>query len=67
MIDLEQDVFLELNILELLIFNDNILADTLHGIDLLGLLVLHQVHLPESALSDHAHYNKVLEPCLAIS
>jgi len=33
MIDLEEDVFLELNVLKLLIFNNNIFADTLHSIN----------------------------------
>lgn len=51
-IDLAQDVFLQLNILHLLIFENDILANDLHGEQLLGSNLLDQEHLTEGTLAD---------------
>ena len=67
MINLEEDVFLQLDVLKLLIFNDYILADTFHGINKLGMHVLHKIHLSKGALAYHTHYYKILEARLAVS
>eukprot|EP00350_Pseudokeronopsis_sp_OXSARD2_P007223 CAMPEP_0170551992 /NCGR_PEP_ID=MMETSP0211-20121228/9974_1 /TAXON_ID=311385 /ORGANISM="Pseudokeronopsis sp., Strain OXSARD2" /LENGTH=387 /DNA_ID=CAMNT_0010859499 /DNA_START=410 /DNA_END=1573 /DNA_ORIENTATION=- len=52
-VDVKEDVLLQLNVLKLLIINDYIFSDALHGEDLGGVLVLHQEHLPEGPLPNH--------------
>jgi len=39
-VDAIEDIFLQLDILELLVVNDDVLSDTLHSVDLLGVHVL---------------------------
>lgn len=49
----EEDVFLEFDVLVLLVVDDDVLPDALHGVDLLVLHVLNEEHLPEGPLTDH--------------
>ena len=58
---IEQDVFLQFNILKLLIINDNVLSDTLHSIYFVVFVMLNQIYLSESALPNHLPYYKVSE------
>jgi hypothetical protein len=57
--DLVQDVLLELNVLHLLVFKDNVFADALHGVQLLVKLVLDHENLAKSALADQLPELKV--------
>ena len=59
MIDLAKDVLLQLDVLHLLVFQDDILANDLHGVHLLRCHVLDEEHLTERALSDHLDNLKV--------
>lgn len=66
MIDLKENVFLKLDVLKLLILHDDVLPDALHRIYLLIELVLHHIHLPEGALTDHAQNGEILKTRLPI-
>ena len=52
-VDLSQNVFFELDVLHLFVFEYYVLSDALHGVELVGLGVLDQEHLTERALADH--------------
>jgi hypothetical protein len=60
-LDRVEDIFLELDVLELLIVDDYVLADALHRIDALRVHVLDQVDLAKGALANHLHDHEVLQ------
>jgi len=60
---LAQNIFLELDVLHLLVLEDDVLADALHRVQFASCGVLHQVHLAECALADHLTNLKVLKRC----
>lgn len=53
MLDGVKDLLLKLNILNLFIFNDNVLADALHCIEFIGVTILDKEDLTESTLTKH--------------
>lgn len=58
---LAQNIFLELDVLHLLVLQDNIFADAFHRVQLLGHLMLHEEHLSEGTLADHLTNIEVLQ------
>jgi len=60
-VDSIQDIFLELDIFHLLVLKDDILADALHGEELLGAGLLDQEHLPEGTLANHLEQLEVIQ------
>ena len=52
-IDRAQNIFLKLYVLHLLILQNDVLSDALHGIKFLGGYVFDKEHLTEGALSNH--------------
>ena len=61
MLNRVKNVFLKLNVLELLIVNNDILSDALHCIDCLGCHVLDQIDLAEGTFAHHSHDHEVLK------
>ena len=61
MLDGIQNIFLQLNVLHLLILQNHIFPDALHGIELLVKLVLHQEYFTESTLADQFSEFEVLQ------
>mmetsp|Transcript_46424 Transcript_46424/g.61484 ORF Transcript_46424/g.61484 Transcript_46424/m.61484 type:complete len:245 (+) Transcript_46424:821-1555(+) len=51
-VDLTQDVFLELDVFHLLVLQNDILPDDLHGVELAGLRMLDEEDLAEGTLAD---------------
>lgn len=56
-----QDIFLELDVFHLLVFDDNIFSNTLHSVQLAGSLLLHKEDLSESTLTDKLAKLEVLK------
>ena len=65
-VDLPQDVLLQLNVLHLLIFENDILADDLHGKKLFCSDLLNEEDLTESALADQFTNLEVLQRDLGV-
>jgi len=61
MLDGIQNIFLQLNVLHLLILQNHIFPDALHGVELLVKLVLHQEYFTESTLADQFSEFEVLQ------
>jgi len=59
MLDGVKDVLLELDVFHLLVLEDHVLADALHSVQLLVVLVLHQEDLAKSTLTDQLAELKV--------
>ena len=57
----KQNVLLQLYVLVLVIINDDIFPDALHGVEHAVVLVLDEEDLPEGALPDHLLYHEVLQ------
>lgn len=53
MVDLAQNVFLQLDILHLLVLQDDVLPDALHGVEFVRGGVLDQEDLAKRALANH--------------
>ena len=53
MVDRVKSIFLELDVLHLLILQDDILTDALHSVELVVLLVFDEEDLSKGTLSDH--------------
>ena len=56
-----EDIFLKADVLELLMFNDNVLTDALHGIEVSVSFVLDEEHLTEGTLANHLFDFEVFE------
>ena len=65
-VDLPQDVLLQLNVLHLLIFENDILADDFHGKKLFCSGLLNEEDLTESALADQFTNLEVLQRDLGV-
>lgn len=65
-IDLAQDVFLQLDVLHLLILENDILANDFHGEQLLGSNLLDKEHLTEGTLADQFANLEVLQRDLSV-
>ena len=65
-IDLAQDVFLQLDVLHLLIFKNDILANDLHGKQLFGSNLLDQENLTKGTLADQFANLEVLQRDLSV-
>jgi hypothetical protein len=61
MVDLTQDVFLEIDVFHLLVFENNIFADAFHCVKSVRRLMLNQEYLTEGALPNHLSDNEVLK------
>ena len=61
MFDGVQYILLKLDVLKLFIIDDYIFADALHSINLLRVLVLHQIYLPERAFANHFEDLKIAQ------
>lgn len=61
MVDSVQDILLELDIFHLLVLNNDVFTDALHGKEFVGAFLLDQEDFTEGALSDHLHQLEVLE------
>ena len=48
-----EDIFLEADVLELLVFDDDVFADALHGVEVAVGFVLDEEHLTEGTLANH--------------
>ena len=59
--NVEKNVFFELDIVELLVVDDNVLANALHREQILRALLLHQINLAKGALSNHPFQLEILE------
>ena len=60
MIHLEEDVFLQLYVLKLLILHYDVFSDTFHGKNLLVLLILDEINFSKGSLAYHPEYQKIL-------
>lgn len=56
-----QNIFLQLDVLHLLILQNHIFPDALHGVELLVKLVLHQKYFTESTFANKLSEFKVLQ------
>jgi len=65
-IDLAQDVFLQLDVLHLLILENDILANDFHGEQLFGSNLLDKEHLTEGTLADQFANLEVLQRDLSV-
>ena len=61
-----EDVLLHSDVVQLVVFNDQILSNTLHGIEVLSRIMLNEEHLSESALTNKFLYLKVLKVSILV-
>ena len=61
----KEDLLFQFDIVNLIVLYDDILADTLHRIQIACAFLLNQIHLPESTLPYHPHYLEILEKGIA--
>lgn len=59
MVNLAEDVLLKLDVLHLFVLEDDVLADDLHGVRLLGRLVLNKEDFAECSLTYHLLYGEI--------
>ena len=60
MVDGAQDIFFKLDVLHLLILQDDVLADALHCVELLGAHMLNKENLTKGTLANHLPNLEVL-------
>lgn len=60
-IDRAQNIFLELDVFHLLVFQDDIFADAFHRVQLLGGGMLHEEDFAEGTLANHFANDEVLQ------
>jgi hypothetical protein len=61
MIDLVEDCFLKMQVLQRIVLEYDVFSDTLHGIELLRVFVLDEINFSESALSNNINHLEVIE------
>lgn len=61
MTSLKEDILLVLSVCDLVLFYEDVFVDTLHGIHLLGVLILYKEDLTKRSLIDNFLDSKVLQ------
>jgi len=65
-VDRVENVLLHRNVVELIVLEDQVLSDALHGVERAVIRVLDKEHLTECALTDELLDLEVVEVCVSV-
>ena len=66
MVNLIENIFFEIDVLHLVVLQDKILSDTLHGEQFTGSLLLNKEHFAESSFANQFLDLKIFKPRIAL-